>query len=224
MIELITAGENQIFVVALAVMLFIALIEGVATVMGAGVSSMLEGLLPELDADVDLDIALDTPQSSPPAFTRFLSWLRIGQVPILMLIVVFLTAFGLVGLTVQSAVRGAFGAFLPQWAAFVPALLISLPFVRLLGGLLAIAMPKDETTAVAESTFVGRIATVTLGTAKLDSPAQAKLTDEHGQTHYLMVEPDSSGIEFAEGTKVLITERRGAVFRGIRNPTAALVD
>ncbi len=224
MIALLTSGENKIFVIALAVMLLIALIEGVASLMGAGLSGMIESIFPDLDGGVDLDIDLDGPQTNPPAFTKFLSWLRVGEVPVLMLLVVFLTVFGLIGLATQSAARGALGFYLPQWLVVAAVVLVSLPVVRVLGGLLAMVMPKDETTAVNESSFVGRIATITLGKARSGSPAQAKLRDEHGQAHYVMVEPDSPDLELAEGAKVLITERHGAVFKGIPNPTAALVD
>jgi hypothetical protein len=218
------AGESQVFLIALAVMLMIALLEGVASLLGAGLSGVLDSLLPDVDADVTLDIDLDGPQSSPPALSRFLSWLRIGEVPVLMLLVIFLAAFGLIGLAMQSMAYGVTGSYLPQWIAVVPALLVAFPLVRLLGGLLAIVLPKDETTAVSEASFVGRIATLTLGSARLGSPAQAKLVDEHGQVHYVMVEPDSTSETFLEGAQVLITERRGAVFRGILNPTSALVD
>lgn len=223
MIALLTAGENKIFLIALAVMLMIALLEGVASLLGAGLSGLLDSLIPEVDADV-VDIDLDATAPHPPALTRFLSWLRIGEVPVLMLLVVFLTAFGLIGLTMQSIVFGVAGVYLPQWIAAVPALFLSLPVVRVLGGLLAMILPKDETTAVYEASFVGRIATLTLGTAVRGSPAEAKLVDEHGQAHYVLVEPDAEGEAFERGTQVLITERRGAVFRAIRNTTAALVD
>lgn len=224
MIELLTADETQVFVVSLTVMLIIAVMEGVATLLGAGLSGFLDSLIPDFDVDVDIDIDLDGPQTSPPVFTRFLGWLRIGEVPILMIIVVFLTAFGLIGLVLQSTTAGLLGRYLPQWLAVIPTTAVSLPVVRVLGGVLAYIMPKDETSAVAEDTFIGRVAVVTLGKAVAGSPAEAKLQDEHGQTHYVMLEPDAAGIEFPQGTQVLITERAGGVFKGIRNPTAALVD
>jgi Inner membrane protein YqiJ, N-terminal/Inner membrane protein YqiJ, OB-fold len=224
MIDLLTASENQVFVVSLAVMLIIALLEGVGMLLGAGLSEFLETFLPEIDADVDVDIDLDGPQTSPPLFTRFLSWLRIGEVPILMVIVVFLTTFGLIGLVIQSFVAALVGSPLPKWIAVIPALMLALPVTRVSAGVLAMVMPKDETDAVAESTFVGRIATVTLGTARVGSPAEAKLEDEHGQVHYIMIEPDAEPNEFAQGTEVLITEHSGSVFKGIVNQTAALVD
>src|SRR5690606_7421609 len=194
------------------------------SVLGAGLSGVLDSLIPEVDGDVVVDIDIDGSQTSPPALTRFLSWLRIGEVPVLMLLVIFLTAFGLIGLTVQSMALRLAGMYLPQWIAVVPALLLSLPVVRLLGGLLGLVLPKDETTAVFEASFVGRIATLTRGSAQLGRPSEAKLVDEHGQAHYVLVEPDSSSEVFERGVQVLITERRGAVFKAIRNPTAALVD
>lgn len=222
MFELLTSPQCQVFVVALAVMIMIALLEGVAMLLGAGLSEFLETLLPEFEVDVDID--LDGPQSHPPAFTRFLSWLRIGQVPILMVIVVFLTAFGLIGLFLQLATSRTLGFQLPQWIAVVPTLLAALPVTRGAAGLIGMIMPKDETTAVAEATFVGRIATITLGTAKSGSPAEAKLEDEHGQAHYIMVEPDDDHAEFAQGSEVLITEQSGSTFKGIANEHSALVD
>ena len=224
MIALLTAGENKVFLIALAVMLLIALLEGVASVLGSGLSGLLDSLIPDVDGDVVVDIDLDGPQTSPPALTRFLSWLRIGEVPVLMLLVIFLTAFGLIGITVQSLALRFVGTYLPQWIAVAPALLLSLPVVRVLGGVLRLILPQDETTAVFEASFVGRIATLTRGSAKLGSPAEAKLVDEHGQAHYVLVEPDSSDEVFERGMQVLITERRGAVFSAIRNPTSALVD
>ena len=110
------------------------------------------------------------------------------------------------------------GGSFPSCETVLPAV------VRVLGGVIGLILPRDETDAVAEREFVGRIATITLGTAGLGSPAEAKLTDQHGQAHYIMIEPDQESEKFEQGSAVLITERHGAVFRGIRNPKDALVD
>ena len=222
MLEILTSPQSQVFVIALTVMIMIALLEGVAMLLGAGLSEFLETMLP--DFDVDMDIDLDGPQSHPPAFTRFLSWLRIGQVPILMVIVVFLTAFGLIGISLQLAASRMLGFQLPQWIAVAPTIFAALPVTRALAGIIGLIMPKDETTAVAEATFIGRIATITLGTASSGSPAEAKLQDEHGQVHYIMVEPDDAHAVFAQGSEVLITQQVGSTFKGIANEHSALVD
>ncbi len=218
MIEVLGADGSLPFAVALAVMLFIAVLEGVATLFGAGLSGLLEGFLP------DLDLNLEAPDlNDPGTFTRLLGWLRLGQVPVLMLLVIFLAAFGLIGLGMQATVANLFGTTLPAPVASVPALLLALPVVRGLGGLLGKVMPRDETDAVAEGSFVGRVAVITLGRAAPGHPAQAKLRDSHGQTHYVMVEPDGDDTLEA-GTAVLLVSMNGATFRGIRNQSAALVD
>lgn len=222
MFDLLTANENQVFTVALVVMFVIAILEGVGFLLGAGLSEALEALLPEVDFDADVDI--DGHATTPGAFSRLLGWLRVGEVPILMLLVLFLTAFGLLGLTIQSVAIGSFGSYLPGWVATVPTLLIALPTLRVLAGLLAFVLPKDETDAVAEAEFIGRVATITLGEARQGHPAEAKLTDQHGQTHYIMVEPDSPNEEFDPSTPILITEKVGSTFKGIKTTRESLVD
>ncbi len=222
MFDLLTATQNYAFTVALGLMLVIAVMEGVASFVGAGLSDFLDSLLPDLEIDVDLDVG--AADASPSAFTRFLGWLRVGRVPMLILLIIFLTAFGLIGLSLQSAVHGVSGGYLPGWIAVVPAMFLALPVVRVLGAAMAYILPNDETDAVSEASFIGRIAVITLGAASLGSPAEAKLTDEHGHTHYVMVEPDMESAEFPQGTAVLLTERHGAVFRGILSSNEALQD
>lgn len=223
MFEFLTASANMPFTVALAVMLGIALLEGIGTLFGAGLSALLDSLLPELDVDLDADLAGPEIQSPTP-LSRLLGWLRIGQVPLLMLLVVFLTSFGLIGLALQSFVNDLTGALLPAGVAVVPAILLAVPLVRVFGGVLGKILPKDETDAVSEDSLVGRIATITLGTAKKGSPAEAKVKDTRGTTHYVMVEPDVDGEALSAGSSVLLVRRAGAVFTAISNPNPALVD
>lgn len=219
MIELLTAEPNLAFTTALVLMMAIALLEGLATMGGVGMSAFLDGFLPDTSLDVDLDGL-----HAPPASFRLLGWLQIGRVPILILLIIFLTAFGLIGLFIQSVTLKLAGAMLPALVAAVPATIASLPVVRVLGCVLAKIIPKDETTAVSKQTFIGRVAVVTLGTAKTGEPAQAKLRDQFGRAHYVMVEPDIEGEVFTTDTPVLLIKRTGAVFRAIRNTAGVLVD
>lgn len=219
MVEFLTAGPNLAFTTALVLMMAMALLEGVATVVGMGISAFFDALLPDTSFDVDLD-GLETPS----ALFRLLGWLNIGRVPVLILLVIFLTAFGLIGLFIQSVAMQLSGAMLPALVAAVPATIASLPVVSILGRVLAKIIPKDETSAVSRKTFIGRVAIVTLGTAKSGEPAQAKLRDQFGRTHYVMVEPDVQGEAFATDTAVLLVKRTGSIFRAIRPTTDALVD
>lgn len=155
---------------------------------------------------------------------RILDWLHFGRVPAMALLVLFLTLFGLLGLGLQSLVHSFTGHVLPGLIAAPLAFLATLPLLRLTGGWVAELIPKDETTVVSERSFVGRIAVVTLGTARSGEPAQAKLRDHHGQTHYVMVEPDRPGFELTTGAAVRLIRRHGAVFYAIANSKEVLVD
>jgi hypothetical protein len=221
MMEFISASPNLPFSVALAVMLAIAVLEGVGTLLGMGVSSLIEGLLPDFDVDFDAEISTG---DTPFAMSRILGWLRFGKVPALILLVVFLTSFGLAGLAIQKVVHTTFGSLMPGLLASLIAFAASLPVVRALGGGLAKILPKDETSAVSEKTFIGRVAVITLGTSRRGSPAEAKLQDQYGQAHYVMVEPDISDEEFQQGDQLLLVKKSGSTFRAIRNTSDSLVD
>lgn len=144
-----------------------------------------------------------------------LAWLHVGKVPLLALLVVFLTAFGLAGWVIQGIVDGTVGFLLPGWLATVPALFVAVPSVRTLGGALAKVIPSTETQVVSEREFVGRVATVSQGTARPRMPAQAKVKDRYGHVHYVMVEPDRESDEFSPGNSVLLVRQEGVLFRCI---------
>jgi len=223
MFDFLTASQNTPFTVALAVMFGIAILEGVTALFGMALSGMLDALLPDLD--IDLDAELSGPEyQSPNALSRLLGWLRVGQVPVLMLLVILLTGFGLIGLGIQSALQHSIGVLLPGIVASVPAAVLALPVVRVFGGLLEKVMPKDETDAVSEESLVGLIATVTLGRASAGQPAEAKVRDPRGTTHYVMVEPDDASVQFEAGSQVLLVSRSGATYAAIVNPNPVLVD
>jgi len=214
----ITASENLPFSVAIAVMLIIALMEGVTTLLGAGLSSLLETLLPEIDIDWDVDAG-----EQPGSVIRFLSWLRVGEVPFLMLLVIFLTAFGLLGWAMQGLASSLMSSYVPASLASGVSLLLSLPLVRGMAAMLNRVMPKDESEAVSSESFIGKLATITLGQASNGKPSQAKLRDEFGLTHYVMVEPARVEDSFQPSESVLIVSKKGAVYAAIRNDNAALI-
>lgn len=229
MIGHLFAPGNFPFAVALVLMAGIGVLELVGALFGGGVSSALEDLLPDaspaapLDADAPVDVGDGTAFETPGLVSRVLGWLHVGRVPLLVLLVVLLLLFGMGGLVLQEAVHWVTGRMLPAWLAAPVVFAGVLPAVRATGGFLARVMPKDETTAVASHTFVGRVAVVTTGTAARGSPAQAKLRDQHGQVHYLLVEPDLDGDTFPTGAAVLLVSQHGAVFRAIHNPSQSLV-
>lgn len=231
MFEFVTAEQNLPFSVALAVMFGIAILEGVMTVIGFGLSNAIESALPDHDFDAQADFHptgevhgdVHGEIGSQSAFSRLLSWFRVGKVPVLMLFVVFLTAFGLIGLAVQGFIHGVSGSMLPASIASIPAFLLALPVVRLMGSIIATIMPQDETEAVGRDALIGRVAIITLGSARQGHAAEARVQDMHGTNHYVMVEPDLDE-EFKRGDQVLLVRDDGSTFSVIKNTTSSLVD
>jgi hypothetical protein len=209
--------QNFPFTVSIAVMIFIAALEGVGALIGLGISNILESILPDIELDVD-----GPNLESNTTLSHFLGWLRVGEVPFLVLLIVFLTSFGLIGLIIQQVAMGTTGHLFPSPIVALPAILGALPCMRLFGGMINRIMPRDETEAVSTESFKGRVATLTLGTATKGSPAEAKLIDTHNQSHYIMVEPDDDNDEIKQGERVLILNKAGSVFKVIRNPNKSL--
>lgn len=185
MLEIIAAPANLPFSVALLVMLMIGAVEA----LGLGASAV------HLDLHADADGG------------DLLGWLGIGKVPLLMLLVVFLALFGLAGLAIQQ-----FAGPLPAWIAAPAAAAAALPLTGFGARGLARIMPGDETTAVSLDSLVGRRGTITIGTARRGSPAQARVADIHGQPHYVMVEPYDDSQSIGEGETVRLDRREGNIF------------
>jgi hypothetical protein len=201
---LFSAAETLPFSVALAILLGLAVIEGVGTVLALSPSLMLDHLLP---------IA--------PESDGGLGWLHVGKVPLLILLILLLLGFAVGGYAIQIAAHGILGSYLPALIAAIPAFFIGLSTVRALGALAAKIMPKDESAAVSEATLIGRVGSVVTGTARTGMAAEVRVRDEHGRPHYLMLEPDVDGDAFEQGCEVLIVRRAGSAYRGIRNPYPA---
>ena len=218
MSEFLLAPQNFPFAVALAIMALLTVLEFLAIVFAGHTSHVLDGLLPELHlGDVDgSELAVAS------WLDRFLGWLHFGKVPVLMLLALFLLGFGFAGLALQGLLRNLTGFMLPGWFAALAVLPVTLPFVRIGGSVLAKVMPRDETQSVSAQSFIGQVATIVLGTARTASPAQARLRDKHGPTHYIMVEPDEADEQFEAGDTVLIVAQAGPTYHAIRADNAAL--
>lgn len=211
------------FTAALGLMLAIGLLELLSTVMGLGVSHALDKVVGalHLDTDVDADVHVGDVHHVG-ALSQVLGWLHVGKVPVLIVFVIFLTLFGLLGLALQAIIQGLTGSMLPALLAVIPAFVGSLPGVRLTAGVLARVLPRDETDAVSRASFIGRIATLGPATALRGTPAQAKLRDQHGQAHYVLVEPDNEDEVLEASSDVLLVRQGIAVYYAIKNTSAAL--
>ncbi len=216
-LSFLIAPSSLPFSVALAIMGMIAVVEILGALIGIGFSGLLDGLFFELDADIN-------PAETQLGTSNWWGWLYVGKVPVLIILVLFLTFFGLSGLLIQSLSHSVLSTTLPALLVSIPALLIAVIGVRFFAGLLVRMIPKDDTEAVNSNSFIGRVAVITLGTARSNSPAQAKLSDQYGQIHYVMVEPSNADDAFTTGTSVLLVKQEAATFRVIENTFETLTE
>jgi hypothetical protein len=196
--------QNLPFTLCLSIMLGIAILEGIMTILGLGLSSLLGNLVPDVDTDTDV------------GEFGLLNWLNVGRVPIMILLVIFLTVFGLTGYTVQAISVEILGNMLPAFLAAIIALFLSLPLVRKMGQGIGKILPTDETEVISENTFIGRVATISLGTAQKERPTRAKFKDNYGTTHLIMVEPEEENETFYQGDVILLVQRVGGKYLAIR--------
>lgn len=200
-------SETAPFAVAIGLTLAIMLIELAGLLLGAQPSAILDSALPDLDADV--------PEIELGPLSQTLSWLSFGKLPALVVLILLTTSFGLIGFAGQEALRRAFGFVLDPWIASFPAGLLAVLATRHAGLALARLMPREESDAVSTKAFIGRVATVFRGVAAPGHPAEAKLTDIHGKTHYVLIEPDDGEASMPEGSEVVIIRQQGPVYRAI---------
>lgn len=207
--SLFTASQNLPFGIGFALIVGIALFEGLGMLISMSPSNFLDDLLPEIDGDSGLD--------------RVLGWLHVGKVPALVLLLLFLSGYTVFGYSLQVVANGLFGGYLQAWLAGLLAIPAGMATVRGLGSLIAHIIPRDETSVVSEQTLVGRVGVIVSGGARRGLAAQARVRDSHGRSHYLMVEPDIDDEVFDEGAQVLIVRKAGAFYRCIANPHPTLM-
>lgn len=203
--------STWLFTAAIGMVMGLAVIESLGLLLGqGGLSGWAEHWFPDTAHGPDAD--------------GWLGWLHLGKVPLTILLIIFLTAFGLAGFVGQMLARQVFGGFLPLPLVAVGAVALAVPTVRVVGGWVGRIMPKDETFAISLDELVGRVAIVVTGTARPGRPAQARVRDGLGHSHYVMVEPDGAAGEFPAGAEVLLVRRAGGSrFLGIENPRPELL-
>lgn len=141
--------------------------------------------------------------------------LGLGRVPLLIWLAMLLFVFGTTGVIGQAVLASTLGAPLSAGWAALAAGAAALPINSIAVRPLAAIMPKDETTAVRLDALVRRDAEIQIGTARLGSPARAKVVDMHGQSHFVMVEPHDQTQELKAGDTVLLVRREGQTFFGL---------
>lgn len=180
------------FTVAIFVMIGIGLIEAV----GLGLGSL------DLDGDLSAD-----------GMHGLLDWLGLGHdIPVLIWLTSLLACFSMVGVAIQQVAMALLGNPAPWWlasgAAFVGGALLN---TLAANGLMRI-IPAMETSVISADELLLRRGKILEGSARRGAPARAKVIDQHGQAHFIMVEPHSDIDEIASGQSALIIRREGQIF------------
>jgi hypothetical protein len=136
-----------------------------------------------------------------------------------MVLVVFLCLFGVCGIGLQLLAGSLLGVYPPALIAIPLALIFSMPLTRISGKGLSKILPSDESSAITDESFIGRTAIVVLGTAKAGTSVQAKVRDEDGQHHYVLVELDQGEGDIPTGGQVILVKKIGAQFLCIKDKT-----
>lgn len=208
MIEFWLAEENIFFSAAILLMFAI----GILQVIG------FSDFGPDFGTDVDLDADLESPGDG------LLSFLGVGRLPAMLLLVLFLMLFGITGFIGQQIFSGLTDQLLSPWLAVPGAAAIALPLTGMLSKPLSRIIPQDETTAIHIDMLVGRRGKIELGKAETGSPARARITDPHGHDHFVMVEPGNEGEILHEAEEILLVRREGDIFKAISPDTARFLN
>lgn len=151
------------------------------------------------EAAPEVDIETDVAGTAGP-----LAWLGLGQTPFVIWLGAVLTGFGLGGLGLQVIATELIGTALPAGLAAVPAFVAGIGLARATGGVFARLIPKTESSAQTARMLSRRRGTVTQGTARRGGPAEVRVADRHGNTHYLRAEPLRDGDSIPRGHEVFV--------------------
>lgn len=210
--ELFTDPSNIFFSVSLCLMLLLGLTEVILLVVGTSSQGFLDQFIPDQLAEMnhpDLDIS-----GQQSIWVQLLDWLYLGRIPVLIWLIIFLTTFALTGFVIQAFSHQLTALFFPAWIIAPATLFLCMPLVRMSVAIIGRVLPKDETTAIYSHELVGLTAEIILGEARINYPAQAKVKDQHGQIHYILVEPEID-VSFKAGQCVILTHQTAKGFQAI---------
>lgn len=210
--ELFVHPSNLMFSVSLCLMLLLGVVECLLLIVGASSQGFLDQFIPDdLFDPTHPDVHVDAEQG---IWLQFLDWLYLGRIPVLVWLIIFLTTYALFGFIVQSLYFQITEQYFPLWIIAPASLFLCMPIVHLVAAIMSKVLPKDETTAIRLDELIGLRAEIFLGNAKVNYPAQAKVKDQHGQTHYILVEPETD-ITFSQGQHVILTRKTTIGFQAI---------
>jgi hypothetical protein len=202
--DILLAPDVRPFAVAAAIMVSLGGIELLTMIVGFSLSEL-----------VGHDLGLDG--DSHNGIGGLFLWVNAGRLPLLILIILALGIFSIAGFLLQGIAHGA-GAVLPVPVAALAALGLSIPVIRLTSRGIARIIPRDESYAVSDADFVGKIAMVSVGPLDQGLPGRVRLKDVFGNWHTVSARAHRDSPALAVGTSVLLVDRDAKSFVAISAP------
>jgi Protein of unknown function (DUF1449) len=205
MVDFLSMPLSGVFLASIGVTILLCLIEGLALAFAGTMTPSF------MDFDSDGD-----------AGGGVLGYLNAGHVPLTLFVASATAVFGLTGLGVQQIATGTIGAPLALSWAIPIAALAAIPGTHFMTKALGAMLPKTETTAISTDDLIGRTGEIMAGVGRRGTPVQAKLRDEHGQAHYVMVEPMRDDDILRQGQAIMLSARVGAIYHAIKTASEVL--
>jgi hypothetical protein len=125
--------------------------------------------------------------------------------------------FSIEGFLLQG-IAHAVGTTVPVAIASLAAIAGSIPVIRTASRGIARIIPRDETYAVSDADFVGKVAVVAIGPLDQGLPGRVRLKDVFGNWHSVPARADASSAALPVGASVLLVDRDTKSFIAISAP------
>jgi len=203
--DILLAPDVRPFAVAAAIMLTLGIIELLTSLVGLSIGEL-----------VGKDIALEG--DSHNILGGAFLWINSGRLPLLILLVLALGVFSIEGFLLQG-IAHTVGTTVPVSIAALAATAGSIPVIRTASRGIARIIPRDETYAVSDADFVGKVAVVAIGPLDQGLPGRVRLKDVFGNWHTVAARasPDSNSLPV--GASVLLVDRDTKSFIAITAPS-----
>jgi hypothetical protein len=202
--DILLAPDVRPFAIAAAIMVTLGVIELLTTLVGFSFGEL-----------VGKDVALEG--DSHNILGGAFLWLNSGRLPLLILLVLALGVFSIEGFLLQG-IAHAVGTSVPVSIASLAAVAGSIPVIRTASRSIARIIPRDETYAVSDADFVGKVAVVAIGPLDQGLPGRVRLKDVFGNWHSVPARADASSAALPVGASVLLVDRDAKSFIAISAP------
>jgi hypothetical protein len=202
--DILLAPDVRPFAIAAAIMVTLGVIELLTTLVGFSFGEL-----------VGKDVALEG--DSHNILGGAFLWLNSGRLPLLILLVLALGVFSIEGFLLQG-IAHTFGMTVPVSIAALIAVAGSIPVIRTASRSIARIIPRDETYAVSDADFVGKVAVVAIGPLDQGLPGRVRLKDVFGNWHSVPARADASSAALPVGASVLLVDRDAKSFIAISAP------